>query len=410
MSCESIPSTPSNLAAPAGESHSAQADLMSVWELASEDWAALVPHAFRRISPTRAGLLTDQIQEILRSETEQHLVCIAAATGPPILAESVIAIALLTPGSDTATILHVDWVQPGALHRRTDATVGRNSSVLVRSFSESHAAAIWQKLAAIFSPANIRFVQWATDPVTSRPPRSRPAADSSTEVAASDRIELAAAGWPMAMNFTPIGTLKYLSLDGDATGKWNARDLRAEAGDPPQRTHPQVVLQPLDFCDKVQTAAFEQVIERTYMDSLDCPSLAQFRTPHEIIQGYRAATSFAPDLWYSVEITRHAVGAPITIGCILLARHPGPVTRTPDCINPACVVELVYMGILPEYRGQNYAQSMMAKTANICQQQGAERLILAVDETNVPALAVYRRSGMLQLFRETVWGRCVGGC
>jgi ribosomal protein S18 acetylase RimI-like enzyme len=96
------------------------------------------------------------------------------------------------------------------------------------------------------------------------------------------------------------------------------------------------------------------------------------------------------------------------IGCIILARHPAPSTRNPARVNPACVVELVYMGIVPEHRGRDYGQAVMAVVTEVCQQQGAERLILAVDETNAPAIAAYRRFDMLHMFRETVWGRSVG--
>lgn len=389
MSRESMPSTSSDLAAPAGENHGGQTAAMSVWELALEDLATVLPRVFNRISPTRASLLTDQIQELLRSESRQRLICVAAAAGPPILSESVIAIAILTPGSDTATILHVDWFPAGGMDGRTGATVGRNAAVLARMFSEAHATAVWQKLATIFLPADVRFVQWATDPAPAQ----------------SLRFRSPAAGWPEAMNFTTIGTLKYLYRDGDSSGKWNTGGLLAEEADSPDPTHPHVRLQSLDDRDEDRIDAFSHLISRTYVDSLDCPALAKFRAPHEIIQSYRAAAAFAPDLWYFVEAVGREGGEPSTIGCIILARHPGPATRTPNLINPACVIELVYMGIVPEYRSQNYAQSMMTLTTDICEQQGAERLILAVDEANAPALAVYRRSGMLQLFRETVWGR-----
>lgn len=391
MRRESIPSTSSNLTDSAAGNHGAQTDAMSVWELDLDELATVLPLALRRISPTRASLLTDQIQELLRSEARTHLMCVAAAAGPSILAESVIAIALVTPGSDTATILHVDWAQASGSDMRTGSTVGQNAAVLKRTCPEPHAVAIWRKLTTIFAAADVRFVQWATDPAASQSPGS----------------QSAAANWPEVMNFSSIGTLKYLYRDADAAGKWHTRDLLENDGKAADRAYPQLQLRPCDPRDEMRIAAFEQVVERTYVDSLDCPPLAQFRAPHEIIEGYSAAAAFAPDLWYCVETNGHAGEKPSTIGCIILARHPGPVARAPDQINPAYVIELVYMGIVPEYRGKNYAQSMMTLVTDICEQQGAERLILAVDEANAPALAVYRRSGMLQLFRETVWGRSV---
>lgn len=172
--------------------------------------------------------------------------------------------------------------------------------------------------------------------------------------------------------------------------------------------HRRVIFRPLDPSGPHPTSSFERLVERTYVDSLDCPSLAEFRTAAEILQSYRDADGFAADLWYRVEAIGDAGGDPVVIGCVILARHPAPSTRDPSRVNPACVMELVYMGIVPEHRGRHDGQSVMERVTEVCQQEGAERLILAVDEANAPAIAAYRRFGMLPLFRETVWGRSVG--
>ncbi len=366
------------------EIHGAPENSVIVWRPSIAEWAPALMHTLGRHCPTRAALLKDQIQELLKAESNRQLVCVAAASGRPDLAQSVLAIVDLTPGIDTASILHVDWAYPALVHPQSRSTVGQAPSAPAQCESEILAVALWQELAAVFSMTGVRFVQWATAPVRS--------SDPNCTIAPS-----AAARWSMAMNFTQMGTLEYLSFH------FRPVDANKNCSGVAHRERRRIHCQPLDVMDQTTTPEFEHLVERTYANSLDCPPLAQCRTVGEIVQSYRDAEGFAPGLWFTVE----SVGASGAIGCVLLALHPGPSSREPDQINPACVVELVYMGIVPEHRRRGYARLIMETVSDICQQQGTERLILAVDECNSPAIAAYRRFGMLHWFRETMWGRSV---
>lgn len=408
MSRESIPSLP-KVTAPATQSHGDREDSISIWQPAIADLATALRTSFARLSPTRASLLHDQIREVLRPESAQRLVCVAAASGTPVLDQSVIAIALLTPGSDAASVLHIDWVNPGGFTRSTRWTVGQNPRAASPAVSAAHAAAIWLELESIFLRSEVRFVQWATDPVRSHASRPRSMSDSGATANASTRtLSSTPFRWPESLNFTPLGTFEYLFLDRDSAGRWNSHRSPDGSGSGMHHGHRRVIFRPLDPSGPHPTASFEQLVERTYVDSLDCPALAEFRTSAEILQSYRDADGFAADLWYRVEAIGDAGDDPVVIGCVILARHRDPSTRDPSRVNPACVIELVYMGIVPEHRGRQGGQSVMAMVTEVCQQEGAERLILAVDETNIPAILAYRHFGMVPLLREMVWGRSVG--
>ncbi|MFG0255955.1 MAG: GNAT family N-acetyltransferase, partial [Rhodopirellula sp. JB053] len=143
---------------------------------------------------------------------------------------------------------------------------------------------------------------------------------------------------------------------------------------------------------------------------LDCPPLENFRTVQEIIAGYRTAAAFAPDLWFIARESldeESSIQEPANVGCLILARHASSHCESDEEYNPSAVIELVYMGITPQYRGRGYGEALLRKLIDICQQHSAERLILAVDRDNHPALAAYKSIGMQPLFRETVWGHKV---
>jgi ribosomal protein S18 acetylase RimI-like enzyme len=348
-------------------------DAITAWEVALPELAAALNHTLDRISPTRTGIVTDQMRAILRTKTAEKLLCIAASSDSPHLDRAVIAIAVLTDRCDTSTILHMDWVQPKTMRMATNDS------------RERLGLAIWQKLKTVFSQSGISFVQWATDPITdSLPPEP-------TSVVA----------WPMTLHFERIGTLDYLALDCDEHGDWGPVP-ESDCADGSI-----VQLRPMEHDDAQATIDFEQLVQRTYVGSLDCPPLEKFRSASEIISGYRQVAAYAPELWFTVEVIADQAFAPIPIGSLILAKHPGPALHDAETTNPAAVMELVYMGITPEHRGRGYGQRLMWMISDICQQQRAERLILAVDQNNHPAIAAYHQFGMQHLFRETVWGRSV---
>ena len=126
------------------------------------------------------------------------------------------------------------------------------------------------------------------------------------------------------------------------------------------------------------------VIEATYAGTLDCPGLDGVRAIGDTLSGYRAQGRFMPEHWYLVGSAGRDVGA------LLLADHPGSGNW-----------ELVYMGVVPEARGQGFGAQIVRHALREASAASAERLVLAVDAANSPAIAMYRECG----FRE--WDRRV---
>ncbi|EMI40424.1 nourseothricin acetyltransferase [Rhodopirellula sp. SWK7] len=402
---------------------SAEAPAVVVWTLSTAELATALSTTFVRISPARAGIVTDQLRAVLKSQSTGRLIVQAASPAPQKLQNALLAITLLPESGDTATILHVDWVHPqksgtpsiqsANTNFDRESTVGQDNTnshyaTLERRLGES----LWQELSTILANRGMHFIQWATDPVL---PPTEPLDSGAMNVANR---------WPQSLQFSQIGTLEYLALDCDGHGQWpqtnrqeTSPPTRNQDGSPksnaPTRDRFSIDLEPLDHDDPAKREIFEKLVKQTYIDSLDCPPLERFRTVGDIISGYQTATAYSPDQWYIIhekstgDSAAHHQDARPGVGCLILAQHPGPSPLDDGPENPAAVVELVYMGIAPEYRGRGYGQQIMQRITEICQRLSAERLILAVDRDNHPAIAAYRAIGMQPLFRETVWGRSV---
>jgi ribosomal protein S18 acetylase RimI-like enzyme len=127
------------------------------------------------------------------------------------------------------------------------------------------------------------------------------------------------------------------------------------------------------------------MVERTYVETLDCPQLNGVRPVAEILEGYRAVGQFDPRRWL---IVRHAGG---DVGCLLLAEHPGRIW------------ELVYMGLAPEARGKRWGLEITRHAQWLAGQGGAEHLVLAVDAENAPAIRAYTAAGLIAWERRSAW-------
>ena len=86
-----------------------------------------------------------------------------------------------------------------------------------------------------------------------------------------------------------------------------------------------------------QTTRLEKLVERTYVDSLDCVGLDGMRPIGDVLVGYRATGRYRPEWWL---IATHAGQ---DVGCVLLADHP----EQEQC-------ELMYLGMVPEVRGRGW--------------------------------------------------------
>lgn len=137
-----------------------------------------------------------------------------------------------------------------------------------------------------------------------------------------------------------------------------------------------------------QRGRLGDVIQRTYIQTLDCPQLGGVRDIEDVLDGYRSTGSFDPARWLLVRHNRQDVG------CLLLAAHP----EVPQW-------ELVYLGLVPEARGQGFGLEITRYAQWLARLADQPRLVLAVDALNAPALAMYAAAGFVAWDRRSVFLR-----
>jgi ribosomal protein S18 acetylase RimI-like enzyme len=127
------------------------------------------------------------------------------------------------------------------------------------------------------------------------------------------------------------------------------------------------------------------VIERSYEGSLDLPALDRVRSMDEVLEGYRHTGRYRSLFWRLVR--REGCD----VGCLLLNEHPHRQW------------ELVYMGLAPEARGRRGGLVVATEACRIVQRAGGNRLLLAVDANNEPALRVYSQARFEPCRRSAVY-------
>ncbi len=182
-------------------------------------------------------------------------------------------------------------------------------------------------------------------------------------VTAEDDAVLRAAG------FSPLAALLYL-------GCQESEFLR---------TLPEGPLQFIPY-DPAQENRLARLVEATYVGTLDCPAMNGLRPVEDVLAGYRASGSFAPEHWLFVQREGRDVG------CLLLGDYPREGN-----------VELVYMGLVPSSRGNGWGKVICHHAQWLAGRIGRPRLVLAVDEANRPALAMYAGAGFQAFDRRTVY-------
>lgn len=124
---------------------------------------------------------------------------------------------------------------------------------------------------------------------------------------------------------------------------------------------------------------FKQVVERTYLGSLDCPALDGVRDIEDVLAGYRVTGRFDPRKWLIVR----AAGQ--DVGCLILADDP----RLDQW-------ELIYMGLVPEARGRRWGRTLVAQAQRMAGLAGRRHLMLSVDAANEPAVRTYTHAGFVR--------------
>jgi GNAT superfamily N-acetyltransferase len=122
---------------------------------------------------------------------------------------------------------------------------------------------------------------------------------------------------------------------------------------------------------------FQEILKSTYIGSLDMPELEGTRSLDEVIEGHKAVGRFYPQRWQIGILEENPRAAII----LLLSDTPGK-----DAF------EITYLGLTPQARGRGLGLI----TLDYARKQAeplVDRLELAVDIRNIPAMKLYKKAG-----------------
>jgi ribosomal protein S18 acetylase RimI-like enzyme len=131
-----------------------------------------------------------------------------------------------------------------------------------------------------------------------------------------------------------------------------------------------------------------KLIDRTYEGTLDCPRIDNLRETADVVTGYQAVGEFRPELWQTARCGDE------DIGCLLINLHP-------DAGN----AEIVYVGLVAGARGRGWGLEMTRYAQWLARNSGYERVVLAVDAANHPAIRMYAAAGFAEFDTKEVWVR-----
>jgi len=128
------------------------------------------------------------------------------------------------------------------------------------------------------------------------------------------------------------------------------------------------------------------LVERSYVGTLDCPRLNGIRDTADVLDGYRQTGVFDPSRWLlALEGQQH-------VGCLLLTEHA-----------PESQWEIVYVALVPEVRGRGLGRLLIRHAQWLAATANCPRLVLAVDAANEPALRAYAECGFVAWDRRSVF-------
>ncbi len=131
-------------------------------------------------------------------------------------------------------------------------------------------------------------------------------------------------------------------------------------------------------------------LDRTYIDTLDCPELCGLRETRDVIASHRATGEFDPSLWWLVRFEGEPEGA--------LLLNPCPSQGH---------TELVYLGLGPRLRGKQLGVRLLRSGLSALSRRSHRTVLCAVDERNAPARQLYEREGFRPFARRTALVRPV---
>ena len=148
-------------------------------------------------------------------------------------------------------------------------------------------------------------------------------------------------------------------------------------------------------------AALADLIDETYVGTRDCPALNGLRNALDVVEGYKHVGEFCSDLWLILESDADsgtAESSNRSAACLILAKHP-----------PNPTLELIYVGVTPAFRKQGLGGKLMRQAQWLAGQANCERLVLAVDAANEPAIAMYSAAGFWAWEERAIWVKSLLG-
>lgn len=160
----------------------------------------------------------------------------------------------------------------------------------------------------------------------------------------------------------------------DGLRVWSIRELESEG-----------------YAQKQIDAWLGEALERSYMDTQDCPELCGMRAMEDVLDSHKCVGVFDPSLWWIVFDREKRAMA-----CLLLTTCPEQDS-----------VELVYLGLAPEVRGRGLGSMLLSfgvrrlydgpmaatPSTSYVRIAGTGGLTCAVDSRNASAVKLYRRAG-----------------
>lgn len=133
-------------------------------------------------------------------------------------------------------------------------------------------------------------------------------------------------------------------------------------------------------------------LDRTYVDTLDCPELCGLRETSDVLDSHRKTGEEDPALWWLVFKGERPEG------CMLLSRCPGQRT-----------VELVYLGLSPALRGMGLGRKLLRMgVRRALEGSPGWSVSCAVDERNEAAIRLYESLGFGATGVRTAMVRPIG--
>jgi ribosomal protein S18 acetylase RimI-like enzyme len=187
-----------------------------------------------------------------------------------------------------------------------------------------------------------------------------------------------------AASFTKVGHLSYLRRPAGPVPKARTKYELPEG----------IALKRVSELPKSKVdAALVEAMDRSYVDTMDCPELCGLRETKDILASHKDTGKLDPSTWWLV----YNDGEPH--GC-------GLFSAVPD----AASCELVYLGLSPEVRGKGLGKHLLTLgIEELRKKHTAWPMTLAVDQRNKPALHLYRAFGFRSFGDRIAFVRPVNG-